>query len=85
MHTQEQFEDGVAKLEALRPGAVLYEPGFVARIPDVSPGMPAAKMAQDPVADYLLQNYRVCAILDRDSPASFLVMVRKDLPCSDYR
>jgi hypothetical protein len=85
MHTQEQFEEGVARLETLRPDAVLYEPDFVRMIPAVSPRLPAAKVVQDPVADYILRNYRLCAILDRDSPATFLFMVRKDLPCSDYR
>jgi len=85
MHTREQFEESVARLETLRPGAVLYEPDFVRMIPTVSPGLPAAKMVQDPVADYILRNYRACAVLDHGSPAPFLLMVRKDLPCSDYR
>jgi len=85
MHTREQFEEGVARLERLRPGAVLYEPGFAGKIPTTSPRMPAARMVEDPVEDYLVRNYRACAVLDWDSRAPFLVMVRKDLPCSDYR
>jgi len=85
MHTREQFEEGVARLKTLRPGAVLYEPDFVGKIPTAWPHTPLTRMVQDPVADYLLQNYRACAVLDRDSRAPFLVMVRKDLPCSDYR
>lgn len=85
MHSREQFAGGVAELESLRPRAVLYEPGFVGKVASVSPRMPAAQMAQDPIADFIVQNYRACAVLDRDSPSSFLVMVRKDLPCSDYR
>jgi hypothetical protein len=85
MHTREQFEEAVAGLKGLRPAAVLYEPDFVDKIPTVSPGMPSAKMVQDPVADFLLQNYRACAVFDQDSRASLLFMVRKDLPCSDYR
>jgi hypothetical protein len=85
MHAREQFEEAVAGLKALRPDAVLYEPEFVAKVPTVSPRMPAAQMVQDPVADFLLQNYRACAVFDRDSRASLLLMVRKDLSCSDYR
>lgn len=85
MHTREQYEEGVAKLEALRPNAILYERDFVGMIPAVSPRMAPAKMVQDPVADFIVQNYRMCAVLDQGSPAPFLLMVRKDLPCSDYR
>ena len=84
-HTPEQYQDAVARLQALRPGAALYEPGFVEKIPYAWPRTPLARMVQDPVADYLLQNYRACAILDRNARSPFLLMVRKDLPCSDYR
>jgi len=85
MHTREQFEEGVARLETLRPGAVLYEPGFVGKIPTASPRMPAATIVQDPITDFIVGHYRACAVLDADALTPFLVMVRKDLPCSDYR
>ena len=85
MHTQEQFEEGVERLKALRPEAVLYEPAFVNVIPTAWPRTPLAKLVQDPVGDFILRNYRVCAVLDHGSPAPFLFMVRKDLPCSDPR
>jgi hypothetical protein len=85
MHTREQFEEGAAMLKASRPAAVLYEPGFAGKIPFVSPRMPVTKMLQDPVEDFIVQNYRACAAFDRGTPAPFLLMVRKDLSCSDYR
>lgn len=85
MHTPQQFQDGAARLAALRPGALLYEPDFVGRIPGAWPRTPPTRLAQDAVADYIVHNYRACAVLDRDSRAPFLLMVRKDLPCSDYR
>lgn len=85
MHTREQYEEGVARLAALRPGAVLYEPDFVGRIPGAWPRTPLARMVQDPVEDYIVHNYRPCAEFDRGSRAPFLLMVRKDLPCSTYR
>jgi len=85
MHTREQFEEGVSTLKAVRPDAVLYEPDFVGKISTAWPGTPLLRMVQDPVADYLVQNYQVCAEFDRGSPAPFLLMVRKDLPCSNYR
>ena len=85
MHTQAQFEVGVARLKTLRPAAILYEPDFVGKIPAAWPRTPLTRMVQDPVADYVLKNYRACAVFDRDSRAPFVLMVRKDIPCSDYR
>lgn len=85
MHTREQFEEGAARLKTLRPGAVLYEPDFIGKIPTAWPRTSLTRIVQDPVADFIVENYRVCAAFDRESRSPLLLMVRKDLPCSAYR
>ena len=82
MHTPEQFQEAADQLAALKPPAVLFEPGFGSRIPNSWPNTPVSAMIRDPVADYIVRNYRVCRILDGSAQAPFLFMVRKDLNCA---
>jgi 4-amino-4-deoxy-L-arabinose transferase-like glycosyltransferase len=81
MHTRKQFHDAATQLAQLRPESVLFEPGFIQRIPPSWPNTPVSDMIQDPVADYIIQNYRVCRVLGPDSEVPFLFMVRKNLDC----
>jgi len=81
MHTRKQFQEAAAQLAQVRPESVLFEPGFIQRIPPSWPNTPVSDIIQDPVTDYIIQNYRVCRVLGPDSEVPFLFMVRKDLDC----
>jgi 4-amino-4-deoxy-L-arabinose transferase-like glycosyltransferase len=81
MNTREQANETLADLHSKRVRVVLFEPGFVQKIPDSWPGTPLAAIAQDPIADYILTAYRSCKILRSPNDWRFLFMVRKDLPC----
>ncbi|MGZ4870392.1 MAG: ArnT family glycosyltransferase [Candidatus Angelobacter sp.] len=82
MHSQRQFQDAASQLARLKPEAVVFEPQFAERIPNSWPNTPVSTILQDPVADYIALNYRMCRVLDADSTALFLFMVRKDLDCA---
>jgi 4-amino-4-deoxy-L-arabinose transferase-like glycosyltransferase len=81
MNTPEQAQEIVSELASRRVRAVLYEPFFADKIPNSWPRTPLASMADDPVADYILREYRTCAVLKSPSEWRFQFMVRKDLKC----
>ena len=81
MNTNQQSRELLSQL-ALRPvRLVLFESSFPEKIPHSWPGTPLTEIANDPVADYIVRNYRVCRILHSSSELPFLFMVRKDLTC----
>ena len=82
MNTKQQSREVLSQL-ALRPvRVVLFESSFPEKIPHSWPGTPLTEIANDPVADYIVRNYRVCRILHSSSGLPFLFMIRKDLTCS---
>jgi len=81
MHTREQSLDLLAQLKARPVRVVLYEAEFAQRHQDSWPNTQARDLASDPVADYIVQEYRSCASLDSAANFHFLFMVRKDLAC----
>jgi hypothetical protein len=86
-HTREQFHEAAKEIERLKPEAVLYQMDFVSVIPSSWPNSPEEDMIFDPVIDYLAPNYRACKTLDTqpDSPAKYVVLVRKDLGCEKWQ
>jgi 4-amino-4-deoxy-L-arabinose transferase-like glycosyltransferase len=84
MHSQEQFREAAGQLAALKPPAVLFQPEFTLIVSSAWPKTPLAAL-DDPVADYIVHNYRTCLRLDADTPTAFLFMVRKDLNCGSYK
>jgi hypothetical protein len=87
MSTAEQYEATVDDLAADRPPVVLFDPNFVDKTSTTWPSTPAEALAKDPVADYLLQHYRVCRFLNSNPRRewSFYYMVRNDLACPAIR
>src|SRR5579864_2301548 len=84
MHSRQQFQEGADRLAELKPPAVLFQPDFTLVIPSAWPRTPPAAL-NDPIADYIVRNYKVCKRLDSATPTSFLFMVRKDLRCGSYK
>jgi len=83
MNTQTQYEMTVGDLARDRPSYVLLNPDFADKISTTWPATPAQALATDPVADYILQYYRNCHLLNAGSQRlwTFYAMVRNDLPC----
>ena len=83
MNTPEQAQGMLSQLAAKRVRVVLFEPGFPQKIPTSWPGTPLSGIANDPVTDYILREYRSCKILQSASNLRFLFMVRKDAACPE--
>jgi 4-amino-4-deoxy-L-arabinose transferase-like glycosyltransferase len=83
MHTPEQAHEMLSQLVVKRVRVVLFEPGFPQKIPTSWPGTPLSAVANDPVTDYILREYRNCKILQSANNWRFLFMVRKDAPCPE--
>ena len=81
MNTPQQAQDLLSQLQSRRVRVVLFESSFAEKIPHSWPGTPVTAIAHDPVADYILREYRSCAILQSPSDWRFLFMVRKDMTC----
>ena len=80
MNTVEQRETILKELASGGVPAVLFEPSFPQKIPSSWPGTPLGAIVNDPVADYILSQYRACRTLH--SPEwTFLFMVRKQEAC----
>jgi 4-amino-4-deoxy-L-arabinose transferase-like glycosyltransferase len=82
MHTDEQANSMIADLERQRTRVVLFESGFSQKIPHSWPATSVNALTQDPVADYIVRNYRMCQALTSPLQWRFLYMVRKDMPCT---
>jgi hypothetical protein len=78
MHTLEQSREMVSELAAQRVDVVLLEISFADKIPTSWPGTPVAAIANDPIADYIVQNYRACGVLKSPRSWRFLFMLRKN-------
>jgi hypothetical protein len=81
MNTAGQSKEILSDLAERRVRFVLYESSFPEKIPNSWPGTPMNAIADDPVADYILRQYRSCAILKSPTDWRFQFMVRKDLAC----
>jgi hypothetical protein len=83
MHTDQQVQEMLAEFSAHPTRIVLYEPAFHDHIRDSWPNTPASALVRDPMADYIMREYRGCVTLDSATSWHFLFMVRKDLTCPD--
>ena len=81
LHTVEQSREMLSQLDSRRVRAVLFEPSFADKIPASWPETPPIAIANDPVADYILRNYRACKVLYSPMQWRFLYMLRKDISC----
>jgi hypothetical protein len=79
MNTNDQSQEIVAQLASERVRWVLFESSFAEKIPHSWPGTPLTAIANDPVADYIVRNYRTCRILKSPEDWRFQFMIRKDL------
>jgi hypothetical protein len=60
---------------------VLFEPWFSEKFANSWPGTRLGAIANDPVADHIARNYRVCAMLMSASGWRFHYMVEKETSC----
>jgi hypothetical protein len=81
MNTAEQADEIVTILRSRKNRAVLFEPGFADKFAASWPGTPLGAIANDPVADFIIHNYRVCSALTAASGWRFQFMVRKEEYC----
>ena len=81
MNTPEEGDRILGELKSGSISVVLFEPQFQEKIPSSWPGTPPVAIAQDPIADYIVRNYRKCQILHSPEAWKFWFMVRKDDAC----
>ncbi|MCU1269417.1 MAG: hypothetical protein JWN74_711 [Acidobacteriaceae bacterium] len=81
MNTPEQADEIIASLKSQKNRAVLFEPGFGEKFASSWPETPLRDVANDPVADFIVRNYQVCAPLTASSGWRFQFMVRKEEVC----
>jgi 4-amino-4-deoxy-L-arabinose transferase-like glycosyltransferase len=81
MHTQEQAQELLTQLEARPVRLVLYELGFGEHIRTSWPNTQASDLARDPVADYIVREYKSCDSLSSAADFRFLLMVPRTTSC----
>jgi 4-amino-4-deoxy-L-arabinose transferase-like glycosyltransferase len=83
LNTRAQLHEMLNIVASSRPRAVLFDPSFYEGIVVSFPEMPLRVLAApDAVAEFLLREYRPCAVLQANT-GRFVFMVRKDLSCPD--
>jgi 4-amino-4-deoxy-L-arabinose transferase and related glycosyltransferases of PMT family len=81
MNTPEQGREIISSLRSQNVNTVLFEASFVEKIATSWPGTPLRSIANDPIGDYILRNYRSCRILKSASASRFQVMVPRSQKC----
>jgi len=81
MNTPDQALEILHSLQADGVRTVLFESSFAEKIPTSWRGTPLSAIVKDPVADYIVRNFRVCRSLHSAAGWNFLYMSRKDLRC----
>lgn len=81
MNTVDQAEEIVLSLKS-RKSPVLFEPAFSEKIANSWPQTPLSAIVNDPVANYIARNYRVCRQLRSPDGWRFEFMVKRGMPCS---
>jgi membrane protein insertase Oxa1/YidC/SpoIIIJ len=81
MNTPEQASEIIRSLAYSHARGVLFEPWFAEKFANSWPATPLGVIANDPVANYITHNYRVCEMLRSPEDWRFHYMVRKDLAC----
>lgn len=81
MHTVRQSDQMLSELEKHPTKVAIFTPSFRDFISVSWPNTPLSVIgAKDPVAEYLVQHYRVCQVLN-SGPAIYWFMLRKEFPC----
>jgi hypothetical protein len=81
MNTTEQAKGFIASLVSTRTSAVLFEPWFAEKFATSWPETPIADIANDPIANYIVRDFKVCAMLHSPGGWRFQYMVKKNRPC----
>src|SRR5262249_447882 len=81
MHTAEQAQEILSDLHSKRPSVVVFESSFSQKIPRSWPNTPVEAFIHDPVADYINEQYKTCAVLHSPQNWLFLFMVQKEMAC----
>ncbi|MBV9183364.1 MAG: glycosyltransferase family 39 protein [Acidobacteria bacterium] len=81
MNASDQAEEIIAALKSRNQQAVLFEPWFTEKIPNSWPATPLTEIAKDPIADFIVRNYRVCQMLVSPQGWRFDYMVPKLARC----
>lgn len=81
MNTAEQAQEIISALRSYKAQAVLFEPTFAEKIGESWPETPISAVVTDPVADYIVRNFRMCKVLRSPDDWQFEYMVRKDTEC----
>ncbi len=83
MHTSKQLQEMLSEVSAHKVKIVVYDPMFADQMRSSWPNTPASAFAKDPVAEYIMSQYRTCATLHASLDMQYLFMVRKDLQCPE--
>jgi len=81
MNTEEQAHEIIRQVAERHVRIILFEIAFQEKIPHSWPGTPLSAIRNDPVADYIVRNYRACKPLESPAGWRFLFMVPKDVAC----
>ena len=81
MNTPEQAREIITSLQSHDVRAILFEPWFADKFANSWPGTPLGAIVKDPVADYIVRNYRVCRALNSASNWRFEYMVGREEAC----
>jgi 4-amino-4-deoxy-L-arabinose transferase-like glycosyltransferase len=81
MNTPQQAQEIIDSLKSHPNAAVLFEPGFVDKFASSWPNTPLSAIVNDPVADFIARNYRVCQELVTPVSWRFQFMMPKDKSC----
>jgi len=83
-NTPEEFQQALNVITAHRPRVVLFQPKFYEDLALTAPSTPLEVLgARDPVTEYILREYRSCAVLNPVNFGGLAFRVRKDLPCPE--
>jgi len=81
MNTSDQAQEIIGSLGSQNVRAVLFEAWFAEKFANSWPGTSWGAVANDPVADYIVRNYRVCRVLNSTAGWQFEYMVRRKESC----
>lgn len=81
MNTPQQAQEIIDSLKSHPNQAVLFEPGFGGKFASSWPNTPLSSIVNDPVADFIARNYRVCRALTTPLRWRFQFMMPTNKSC----
>ena len=81
MNTPQQAQEIISEVAAKDSTLVIFEYSFYEKIPTSWPETPISSIVRDPVADFIVRNYRICAVLQSPERWRFFAMVPKKSSC----